>query len=328
MKMKLENINHQFGQEKVLTNVSIEIDNGEFFTLLGPSGCGKTTLLRIIAGLLNPTEGRIYLEDKEITDLSPDKRNIGMVFQNYALFPHLNVEENVAYGLKLKGLTANEISKRVFMYLDMVDMTQYHKRMVSELSGGQQQRVALARTLAVEPKLLLLDEPLSNLDATLRERTRDEIKDLQKKLGITTIFITHDQKEALSVSDRIAVMEKGQIIQIGSPWDVYKNPTNDFVAGFIGESNKLSEELMHALSIPETQSPFIRPESLKIVSQKPDFNSIEGVVRKVAFNGSTVDYDIEARGTMLRVRTLTPFEGTENIALADQVHLYHKGLVE
>lgn len=208
MKVVLENLSHSFGDNKVLDNINLTVDKGELFTLLGPSGCGKTTILRIISGFIDPSEGRIFIGERDITALPPEKRNIGMVFQNYALFPHMTVVENVRYGLLVKKLEKKVIDEKVDKYLDLVGMERYRQRKISELSGGQQQRVAVARALAVEPELLLLDEPMSNLDAALRDRMRDEIRELQQKLGITTIFITHDQREALSISDRIAVMNE------------------------------------------------------------------------------------------------------------------------
>ena len=208
MRVALENLSHSFGDNKVLDNINLTVDKGELFTLLGPSGCGKTTILRIISGFIAPSEGRIFIGERDITALPPEKRNIGMVFQNYALFPHMTVVENVRYGLLVKKLEKKVIDEKVDKYLALVGMEKYRQRKISELSGGQQQRVAVARALAVEPELLLLDEPMSNLDAALRDRMRDEIRELQQKLGITTIFITHDQREALSISDRIAVMNE------------------------------------------------------------------------------------------------------------------------
>lgn len=208
MKVVLENLSHSFRDNKVLDNINLTVDKGELFTLLGPSGCGKTTILRIISGFIAPSEGRIFIGERDITALPPEKRNIGMVFQNYALFPHMTVVENVRYGLLVKKLEKKVIDEKVDKYLALVGMEKYRQRKISELSGGQQQRVAVARALAVEPELLLLDEPMSNLDAALRDRMRDEIRELQQKLGITTIFITHDQREALSISDRIAVMNE------------------------------------------------------------------------------------------------------------------------
>ena len=227
----------KYGDFTALKGVSLQIQPGEFFTLLGPSGCGKTTLLRMIAGFNSIDGGAIYFDEKMINHLEAHKRDIGMVFQNYAIFPHLTVEENVAYGLKAKKVPKDEINKRVSEALELVQIEKLRIRRPDELSGGQQQRVALARAFVIEPSVLLMDEPLSNLDAKLRVQMRTIIKKLQRRLGITTIYVTHDQEEALAISDRIAVMKDGNIMQVGSPEEIYKKPENNFVAGFIGVSN-------------------------------------------------------------------------------------------
>ena len=232
--IELKEINHYYGKEQVLHDVNISIKEGEFFTLLGPSGCGKTTILRIIGGFIKPLSGSIYVDDKDITNLEPEYRNMGTVFQNYALFPNMTVEENVAYGLKIKKLPKKVIAQKCDKYLELAGMKDYRKKRIDELSGGQQQRVAIARALAIEPTMLLLDEPMSNLDVALRVKMREEIREIQQKIGITTLFITHDQQEALAISDKIAVMDKGRVLQIGTPMEVYKNPVNDFVANFVG----------------------------------------------------------------------------------------------
>ena len=226
-----------YGDFKALNGVSLTINEGEFFTLLGPSGCGKTTLLRMIAGFNSIEGGEFCFGDNLINDVPAHKRDIGMVFQNYAIFPHLNVEENVAYGLKARNVPKEEIKKRVTEALELVKISHLADRKPNELSGGQQQRVALARAFVIEPSVLLMDEPLSNLDAKLRVEMRTVIKKLQKRLGITTIYVTHDQEEALAISDRIAVMKDGNIMQIGTPSEIYAKPENPFVAGFIGVSN-------------------------------------------------------------------------------------------
>ena len=220
-------------------DLHLQVEKGEFLTLLGPSGCGKTTTLRLIAGFETPTAGTIVLADRDITRVPPQRRGIGMVFQNYALFPHLDVAENVAFGLRTRGTSKQTITERVTAVLKRVDLAGYEKRRVQELSGGQQQRVALARALAPEPPLLLLDEPLSNLDAALRERTRTEMRLLLKRLGITAIFVTHDQEEAFALSDRIALMEGGELQQLGTPEELYNRPANSFVASFLGRANFL-----------------------------------------------------------------------------------------
>lgn len=227
----------KYGKFTALKGVNIKIKPGEFFTLLGPSGCGKTTLLRMIAGFNSVEGGAIYFDDKMINNLEAHKRDTGMVFQNYAIFPHLTVGENVAYGLKAKKLSKIEIAKKVDEALDLVQIKALKDRKPNELSGGQQQRVALARAFVIEPGVLLMDEPLSNLDAKLRVQMRTIIKKLQRRLGITTIYVTHDQEEALAISDRIAVMKDGEVMQMGTPEQIYKKPENIFVAGFIGTSN-------------------------------------------------------------------------------------------
>ena len=239
----IQNAVKRFGNLTVLNGVSLDIKEGEFFTLLGPSGCGKTTLLRMIAGFNSIEGGDFYFGDKRINDMPAHKRDIGMVFQNYAIFPHLSVEENVAYGLKARNVPRAEIKKRVADALELVQIAHLASRKPNELSGGQQQRVALARAFVIEPSVLLMDEPLSNLDAKLRVQMRTVIKKLQRRLGITTIYVTHDQEEALAISDRIAVMREGRIMQIGSPSEIYAKPASPFVAGFIGVSNFIECEV-------------------------------------------------------------------------------------
>ncbi|MGB5824762.1 MAG: ABC transporter ATP-binding protein [Proteocatella sp.] len=303
MKVTLQNLGHCFGDNVVLDDINMEIQDGEFFTLLGPSGCGKTTILRIIAGFLKPTKGRVLLGGTDITGLPPEKRNIGTVFQNYALFPHLNVSENVRYGLELKGLSRKDLDDRLKSYLDLVGMYDYREKKISELSGGQQQRVAVARSLAIEPKILLLDEPMSNLDAALRDRMRDEIRALQQKLKITTLFITHDQKEALSISDKVAVMNGGNCIQQGTPFEVYGNPANEFVANFVGESNLIDSRDFE--NIPEFSNfgtaRFLRPEALEINSQNRWRYSVCGFIDRTAFNGSTIEYHVLVGGKNIKL---------------------------
>ena len=239
----IQNAVKRYGNFTALNGVSLDIHEGEFFTLLGPSGCGKTTLLRMIAGFNSIEGGDFYFGEKRINDVPAHKRDIGMVFQNYAIFPHLTVRENVAYGLKARKMAAKEIKPKVDEALELVQISHLADRKPNELSGGQQQRVALARAFVIEPSVLLMDEPLSNLDAKLRVQMRSVIKKLQRRLGITTIYVTHDQEEALAISDRIAVMKDGHIMQIGTPRDIYAKPQNPFVAGFIGVSNFLDCEV-------------------------------------------------------------------------------------
>lgn len=238
--LELKEIKKSFTEgEAVLDNISLEISKGEFITLLGSSGCGKTTTLRIIAGLEQPDAGSVWLDGREVTGLEPNQRNVNTVFQNYALFPHMNVAENIGYGLKLKKVPKSEIRKKVSQMLELVQLEGYEKRKPSELSGGQKQRVAIARALVNNPKVLLLDEPLGALDLQLRRAMQIELKHLQKKLGITFIYITHDQEEAINMSDRIAVMKDGRIEQIGTPDEIYNHPKTSYVATFVGNANIL-----------------------------------------------------------------------------------------
>jgi spermidine/putrescine ABC transporter ATP-binding subunit len=235
--LRLEGLSKAFKEVKAVDGLSLDIEAGEFLSLLGPSGCGKTTTLRMIAGLETPDDGRVVLGDEEITYLPPYRRNIGMVFQDYALFPHMTVNDNVAFGLQMRKVPSADAEKRVQRALEMVHLGGLGKRKPSQLSGGQQQRVALARALVIEPELLLLDEPLSNLDAKLRAEMRVELGLIQREIGITTLFVTHDQEEALTLSDRIVVMRDGRIVQMGSPSGIYEGPTNEFVASFLGQEN-------------------------------------------------------------------------------------------
>ncbi len=232
-----------YGDNVVIPDLTLEIKEGEFFTLLGPSGCGKTTLLRMIAGFNSIEGGDFYFNDTRINDLDPSKRNIGMVFQNYAIFPHLTVRKNVEFGLKYKKLSKQEVKDRAEQFMNLMQINQYADRMPEALSGGQQQRVALARALCVEPDVLLMDEPLSNLDAKLRIEMRSAIKDIQREVGITTVYVTHDQEEAMAVSDRIAVMDNGVIQHVGTPRNIYQRPANLFVSTFIGRSNVIEGKL-------------------------------------------------------------------------------------
>ncbi len=234
MEIKLQNIRKQFGETVALDNLSLEFCDGKLTTLLGPSGCGKSTLLNLISGILPPTSGSIYFGDRDVTSLPPDKRNIGLVFQNYALYPHMTVGENIAFPLEIKKVSKKERMERAAELAELLRIEDYFNRKPSQLSGGQQQRVAIARALAKEPEILLLDEPLSNLDARLRLEMREEIRRLQLETGITTIFVTHDQEEALSISDRILLLKKGQVQQYGLPQELYDEPCNPFVADFLG----------------------------------------------------------------------------------------------
>jgi len=245
-RVRLENVVKRFGKFTAVAGVNLDIPPGTIFTLLGPSGCGKTTTLRLIAGFEFPDEGRIFFDDEDVTFKKPYERNTAMVFQNYALWPHMTVYENVAFGLKIRKLPKEEIDRRVKWALSLVGLEGLEDRYPAQLSGGQQQRVALARALVVEPRVLLLDEPLSNLDAKLRLKMREEIRSLQRKLGLTTVYVTHDQEEAMSLSDQIAVMNRGRVLQVGTPREVYSNPANLFVATFIGRSTALTGRVASA----------------------------------------------------------------------------------
>lgn len=313
----LSEITKQFGSVTAVKDLDLTIQEGEFFTFLGPSGCGKTTTLRMIAGFYYPTEGKVKFNERDMTKVAPEKRNTGMVFQNYALFPHMTVFENVAFGLKVRKLSKKVIKERVTDVLNKVRLDQYMNRQVSQLSGGQQQRVALARALVIEPDILLLDEPLSNLDARLRDEMRAELLRLQREYGITTIYVTHDQIEALTMSDRIAVFNTGECQQIGTPTEIYNQPVNDFVAEFIGETNLMpvtfaeekeelsvfdSEIMGGSFHIKKTDlnianyneddklSVSIRPEVIYLSYEEIDqpYNVFKGNVSLVQFTGEAV----------------------------------------
>ena len=293
----------RYGDFTALNGVSLNIKEGEFFTLLGPSGCGKTTLLRMIAGFNSIEGGDFYFGEKRINDVPAHKRDIGMVFQNYAIFPHLTVKENVAYGLKARKVGKQEMETRVSEALELVQISHLADRKPNELSGGQQQRVALARAFVIEPSVLLMDEPLSNLDAKLRVQMRTVIKKLQRRLGITTIYVTHDQEEALAISDRIAVMKDGNIMQIGTPNEIYAKPQNPFVAGFIGVSNFLDCEVRDGRTVVQGEItvdiPLRKAFSGKAkLSARPEqlFFSEQGMPGKVLFStflGDFIEYEVE-----------------------------------
>lgn len=306
--INLENIDVSYdGKNKILENLNLKIKKGELVSLLGPSGCGKTTTLRVVAGFIEPTGGKFTLGDKDYTHMPVHKRNFGLVFQSYALFPHLTVEENVAFGLKMKKVAKDEINKKVTEMLEVVDMSHLAKRYPKELSGGQRQRVAIARALVVEPSLLLLDEPLSNLDAKLRLKMRVEIRKLQQKLGITTLFVTHDQEECFSISDRVAVLNKGVIEQFDTPENIYSNPSTEFVARFVGFENfielkKVGDNAyknesgiifnVDKSSDKEKVKGTIRPDDIRIVEESGE-NTIEGKILIRTFLGKSYQYEVE-----------------------------------
>lgn len=295
----LKAISKEYDGTKVLDNISFYVRKNEFVTLLGPSGCGKTTTLRIIGGFEQPTEGRVIFEGEDITNLPPYKRQINTVFQKYALFPHMNVFENIAFGLHIKKLPKEEIKKRVKEMLKLVNLEGFEERSIQSLSGGQQQRVAIARALVNEPKVLLLDEPLGALDLKLRKEMQTELKNMQKRLGITFIYVTHDQEEALTMSDTIVVMDKGVIQQIGTPVDIYNEPKNSFVAKFIGESNIIDGIMREDYIVEFAGQVFncidkgfdkneeievvIRPED--IVITEPEEGQLTGTITSVTFKG-------------------------------------------
>ncbi len=304
--VSIENVDKLYGSFKAIDDVSLQIQPGEFFTLLGPSGCGKTTLLRMIAGFNSIEQGVIRFDDVVINRVPSYKRNIGMVFQSYAIFPHLTVQQNVAYGLKARRVSSEETARRATEAMRLTQILDYKDRQPQQLSGGQQQRVALARAIVIQPDLLLMDEPLSNLDAKLRVTMRTGIKQLQQELGITTIYVTHDQEEALAVSDRIAVMNMGVVAQVGKPYEIYTNPVNEFVANFIGVSNFLGGEAgADGVSILGTKpvpmalkgnhkgavKVSVRPEQITLSG--PEEGLLCGTIRMATFLGDFISYEIE-----------------------------------
>ncbi|MDO5111784.1 MAG: ABC transporter ATP-binding protein [Clostridia bacterium] len=303
----LENISHKYGDTYALQNVSLEIKHGELFTLLGPSGCGKTTMLRIIAGFLQPTAGSVIIDGEDITRQPPEKRGMGVVFQNYALFPNMTVEENIAYGLRLQKLDKAEIEKRCDRFLALTGMEDYRSRKIDALSGGQQQRVAIARALIISPRMLLLDEPMSNLDVALRARMRQELQDIQRQTGVTTLFITHDQQEALGISQRIAVMDHGTVQQVGSPRQIYDHPENEFVAQFVGTINRLSPADAADLGLDAQASRLVRPEQLVLSGEGVD--GIPVIVDHVLFDGSCCRYTVKSANDIYRVVALNRGDG-------------------
>lgn len=324
----IRDVNLYYGENHVLKNVNLDIHAGEFFAFLGPSGCGKTTLLRLIAGFNRAQCGEVRVGADDIGDLPPWKRDIGMVFQSYALWPHLSVAANVAFGLEERRRPRDEIEKRVAEVLDLVGMKAYAARMPSQLSGGQQQRVAVARTLAIAPKVLLLDEPMSNLDAQMRLQVRRELRDLQRRLGLTTIFVTHDQEEANSICDRIAVIKDGMIQQVGAPMEIYEKPDNLFVASFLGTANILEGISADgffktggiSIAIPDGAQAapnaklMFRPQHVRV--DAPGAAGLPATVRHVEFLGSIIRYEL-ALGTS-HVIAETPFTSGEKLRVTGE----------
>jgi len=297
--IRFEDVSRHFGEVKAVDHANLEIWDGEFFSMLGPSGSGKTTCLRMIAGFDRPTSGSIYLYGQDVSDLPPYQRNVNTVFQDYALFPHMTVEENIAYGLMVKGVPKPQRLKQVEEMLDLVRLRGFGNRKPSQLSGGQRQRVALARALINHPKVLLLDEPLGALDLKLRQQMQVELKSIQQRVGITFIFVTHDQEEALTMSDRMAVFNEGKIIQIGTPAEIYEKPASPFVAGFVGTSNLVSGEVAKRITGSE-QIFSIRPEKIHLDSPNgqagKDMLSVDGIVRDVVYLGLFTRYLVEIEG--------------------------------
>jgi iron(III) transport system ATP-binding protein len=329
--LSLHNISKRYGATPAVDGVSLEIERGEFFGLLGPSGCGKTTTLRMIAGLESPDIGTVNFDDQDISQLAPERRGFGMVFQNYALFPHLNLFENVAFGLRSRGGASANIKQKVSEALDLVQLPGFEKRRVDQLSGGQQQRVAIARAIAIEPSLLLFDEPLSNLDVALREETRAELRSLVKRLNLTAVYVTHDQEEAFALCDRLAVMHQGRVLQVGTPRDLYLQPANVTVAKFLGRNNLIRavrltssndpitkfktiegshtlvitashDQLMH-LPVNKPCVLAIRPESILISRGDASLseNQMAAVVEETEFSGAISTLKVDANGLKLEV---------------------------
>jgi ABC-type Fe3+/spermidine/putrescine transport system ATPase subunit len=321
--LELNNLTCRFGDQTALLHFSLCLEQGEIMSLLGPSGCGKTTTLRLIAGFLSPLEGKILVQGRDITPLPPEQRHMGMVFQSYALFPHLNVFENVAFGLRATRLSSRQIPERVRKTLDQVHLSGYENRPIFQLSGGEQQRVAIARALVIEPQILLLDEPLSNLDASLRERTRKQLRELISSLKMTTLFVTHDQEDAFALSDRIALLCKGTCQQIGAARELYDHPVNEFVAGFIGKSNILALRLQgihdnfldfelprgEKLCLPARQGrPFevgqvyrllLRPERIDFFKSDQNTPLFPAKIKSGRFAGAYYEWELEGEGQQI-----------------------------
>ena len=342
--VELRRVTKRWGDFVAVSDVSLEVRGGEFMTFLGPSGCGKTTLLRMISGFETPTEGTVHLAGEDVTELPPYRRNVNQVFQSYALFPHLTVGENIAFGLKMKKVAKSEIADRVKRVVALVSLGGFEARRPSELSGGQRQRVALARAIVCEPRVLLLDEPLSALDAKLRHQMQIELKRLQKKLGITFIFVTHDQEEALTMSDRIAVINKGRIEQLGDVNAIYHQPRTTFVANFIGQANILPATVLHrsgervhikldgkldlvirdANLSPGAESLLvsIRPEKIHLEKQRPsgDFNVFEAEIAEEIFKGATDQLELATKdGLELTAVAANESAHEDNFAKGDKV---------
>jgi len=339
--IQLENIVKSFDGEMILKSVNLEIGDKEFVTLLGPSGCGKTTTLRIIGGFETPDSGTVYFDGKAVNDVPPYKRPVNTVFQKYALFPHLNVFENIAFGPKLRGEKGPELTKKVHEMLEIVNLKGFEKRSISTLSGGQQQRVAIARALINQPRVLLLDEPLGALDLKLRKDMQIELKNIQQRMGITFVYVTHDQEEALSMSDVVVVMDNGEIQQIGTPQDIYNEPVNAFVADFIGESNILDGQMLDDYYVAFSGKRFrcldagfeknepvdivVRPEDVDVVSVERGM--LTGVVSSVTFKGVHYEIIVDIGGFKWMIQTTDYVENGAEIGLyiePDAIHVMKK----
>jgi len=345
--VRIQNLSKKFEEITAVDHISLTVYSGEFVSLVGPSGCGKTTTLNLIAGFINPDAGEIAIDEERINDVPIYKRKLGMVFQSYALFPHMTVMDNIAFGLRMQKFERSVIEKEVRRALDLVRLPGVEKRYPRQFSGGQQQRIALARALVIHPKVLLLDEPLSNLDAKLRREMRIELKDIQKTVGITTIFVTHDQEEALSLSDRLAVMNKGRIEQVGSPIEIYESPRNEFVSSFIGETNILSatitqikeEELLlninepRPITIPrppdfrprigDAIKISIRPEKLCFGRESGDLaHCLLGTVDHVVFLGNITYYTVKTQAHSMKV--ICQNLETRTYSVGDQIRLEYR----
>ena len=341
--IKFNNILKKYDNNIIIKELNLEIYSGELFTLLGPSGCGKTTLLRMVAGFNSIEGGEISFDDKVINEIPIHKRNIGMVFQNYAIFPHMTVEENVAYGLKIRNLTKEQRKEKINNILKVTQIEQYRSRLPEKLSGGQQQRVALARAIVIHPDVLLMDEPLSNLDAKLRIEMRESIKSIQKEIGITTVYVTHDQEEALAISDRIAVMKDGIVQHLGTPQEIYLRPKNIFVATFIGHSNIINGEIIHQgdehyiqlnnhnyqlkITTINKNIPISNHEKVKISIRPEEFTvnkeseGIKGKVISSTFLGKFINYEVELTDKHVIELSQNVDEHTRLIPLGEIIYL-------
>lgn len=340
--LRLENLCKDYGQGMILHHLNLDIYPGEFLTLLGPSGCGKTTTLRMIAGLESVTEGRVWLEGRDITGLPPEKRPLNTVFQSYALFPHMNVFQNIAYGLKVRGIKKPEQKQRVEEALRLVRLSGYEKRMPAQLSGGQRQRVAIARAAVLRPKVLLLDEPLGALDLKLRQQMQTELKRMQQEMGITFLYITHDQEEALNMSTRIVILREGRVEQIGTPEDVYEHPQTLFAAGFIGQSNLLRGEVtaVHpenrfTLRVEDVELPVLsdrpfavgdravlclRPQRVRYGFQPQHQMEVQGVIRQKYYSGG-MQHTLIALSDRVTVKAVTQASEMDQFQIGDRVYV-------